>query len=124
MPRHSHPLAICAIAAIAVASAGCSHPVPVGRSRLVPIALTEYRVRPDNLVASAGSLTFEVRNLGRLSHNLVIASGSSVLGATRPIPPGQTGTVSVTLPPGRYSISSSIRFDETLGDRGTLLITR
>jgi hypothetical protein len=89
----------------------------------VQIALSEYRVRPNDVVAPAGSVTFAVRNLGRLSHNLVIASGSDVLGATRAIPPGQSATISVTLPPGRYSISSSIQFDETLGDRGTLLIT-
>ena len=109
---------------LAVAGAGCSHPVHVARTQFVQVALTEFRVRPNDIVAPAGALTFEVQNFGRLSHNLVIARGSNVLGSTRPIPPGQTGTVTVTLPPGRYSISSSIQLDGTLGDRGTLLITR
>lgn len=112
------------VAVVALLAAGCSHPVRIGRGGVVHVALTEYRVRPGELVARAGALRFEVRNYGRLSHNLVISAGSAVLGSTRPIPPGQSATVSVTLAPGHYSISSSIQSDGTLGDRGTLLITR
>ena len=109
---------------LSVTTAACSQPVHIGGRRLVEVALTEYRIRPNDVVAPAGSLTFQVRNDGRLSHNLVIAYGSDVMAATQAIPPGQTGIISVVLPPGRYTISSSIASDETLGDHGTLRVTR
>ena len=123
-PAGLRPSLLVAGVLVTVTTAACSHPVRIGTHRLVEVALTEYRIRPNDLVAPAGSLTFQVHNDGRLSHNLVIAYGSAVMAATQAIPPGQTGVISVVLPPGRYTISSSIASDETLGDHGTLLVTR
>jgi hypothetical protein len=109
---------------VAVAAAGCSHPVTIGRHGTVQVALLEYRVRPDDIVARAGTITFVARNDGRLSHNLSIASGPTVLGSTPPIAPGGTQTLTLTLSAGQYTLSSQIQSDDPLGEHGTLTVTR
>jgi hypothetical protein len=109
---------------LALADAGCTHTVHLGTIHSLRVALSEYRVRPDNINARPGALTFEIRNYGRLVHNLVVSSGMTVLGSTRPIPPGGTATLTVTVQPGRYRLASTVQSDPSLGDHGSLTVTR
>jgi hypothetical protein len=115
-------------AALALATAGCgpTHVLTVGPARDLRVVLSEYRLRPDDVRAQAGPVRFLVRNLGRLTHNLVLTRPGSpaVLGSTAPIPPGGRATLSVTLPAGTYLIASNIQSDEALGTRGTITVVR
>lgn len=105
-------------------AAGCSTPVIVARTRTITVTLTEYRVAPDDIEARSGSLTLIAVNRGRLAHNLAIFDGSRQVQSTRPIHPGASATLMLKLAPGSYTMASTIQSDQTLGERGTLQISR
>ncbi len=69
---------------------------------------------------SQGPLTILVHNYGRLTHNLVISRGGQAQAITRPIWPGPTAELTLTLTPGSYLMASTILSDQTLGQYGTL----
>ena len=102
---------------------GCGHAIAVGTDRTLHIAVGEYRLRPDAARLAAGQLTIVVQNLGRLSHDLVVADGNRWLGATKPIWPGQSATLTLDLPAGTYSMFSALLSDQSLGDYGTITVT-
>jgi uncharacterized cupredoxin-like copper-binding protein len=117
-------LAIAAVIfALASVSSGCGHAVMVGGDRTLTVSLTEYRVVPQSVRVSAGSLTILVHNYGRLAHNLVVSQNGLAAGATKPIWPGQSVQLTVTLTPGTYVMASNILSDEALGAYGTLTVT-
>jgi hypothetical protein len=111
------------VAACSALFAGCAHVQHVGSSRTVDIALSEYRLKPDNIRVTSGYLDIHVRNFGRLTHNLVISSNGQTAGATAPIWPGQGAELTLSLPPGTYSMASTMLSDEALGAYGTLKVT-
>jgi Cupredoxin-like domain len=116
-------LMLAAVAACAAAIAGCGHTQTVGGDRTVHIALSEYRLRPDHIRMSAGYVDIQVSNYGRLTHNLVITSRGVTDGSTKPIWPGQRAELTLSLAPGKYSISSTMLSDQALGAYGTLIVT-
>lgn len=112
-------LAICALCLLA----GCSHIQTVGGDRTLRVALSEYRVKPQDVRASAGELIIYVHNYGRLTHDLVISQHGQTIGSTTPLFPGQSTELTVELSPGRYSMASTILSDQALGAYGTLIVT-
>jgi hypothetical protein len=112
------------LVAVATASviAGCggSRHISGGPLRL---ALTEYRLHPQNISVSSGTLTILIRNYGRLTHNVVVSESGQSVAATKPIPPGQSAELDLSLAPGRYLMTSTILSDEALGQYGTLTVT-
>jgi hypothetical protein len=111
------------IAAAAVGLAGCGHTAVASRNRAVDMALSEYRLNPSNVRASAGLLTFYVHNYGRLTHDLVISQDGQTTGQTEPLRPGKTAELALDLAPGRYSMASTMQSDHALGAYGTLEVT-
>jgi plastocyanin len=103
--------------------AGCQRTERVGADRTVSIALSEYRLAPGKVRATAGLLTFVVHNYGRLTHNLAVTQNGQADGATTPIPPGSTAELTVDLPAGTYSLVSTLFEDQSLGLHGTLTVT-
>jgi plastocyanin len=112
------------VAASMLGVTGCSHTHVVGASRTVDVALTEYRLIPQDVRAVAGQLTIVVHNYGRLTHNLVVSLNGEQEGATPPLAPGDSAGLTLTLAPGTYSIVSTILSDQDLGAYGTLIVTR
>lgn len=110
------------VLAIAALVGGCGHSERVGAVRTLEVAVTEYRLNPRTATASAGGLTIIVRNYGRLSHNLVVAQNGQTAGSTKPIPPGQSGVIVLSLTKGTYTMSSTILADSTLGADGTITV--
>jgi hypothetical protein len=108
--------------ALLTALAGCAHTVSVGSSRALHVALTEYRVIPQSVSSSAGQLTLFVRNDGRLTHNLTVSRGSTVIGQTPPLAPGASAYLVLDLRRGSYHMASSLSGDEILGQYGTLTV--
>jgi hypothetical protein len=102
---------------------GCGHTDVVGAERTLQLGLTEYRLVPQKVRVSAGSLTIDVHNYGRLTHDLVVSLNGQQQASTGPIWPGDSDQLTVTLTPGRYLMSSSILSDQTLGAYGTLTVT-
>lgn len=107
-----------------LALSACSHVHAVGADRTLRVALTEYRLRPQDVRVSAGPLTIFVHNYGRLTHNLALSIGGSSAGSTGPLLPGQSTELALYLTPGRYLMASTILSDQELGDYGTLTVTR
>jgi hypothetical protein len=112
-----------AAAILLIAVAGCGHTVaaPDGLAR---IALTEYRLIPQNIRVPRGVVTIDVRNAGRLTHNLAIVQGMQTTAETQPIAPGQRIELVLALAPGKYVLASTILSDRDLGIYGTLTVTR
>jgi hypothetical protein len=107
----------------AVALSACGHVQVIGADRTLHVALTEYRLRPQDARMSSGPLTIFVHNYGRLTHNLSLSTGHVSAGSTSPLLPGQSAVLSVYLPPGHYQMASTILDDEALGEYGTLTVT-
>jgi Cupredoxin-like domain len=108
---------------VAWVGSGCGHTRSVGTNRTLSVALGEYRLNPENVRVSQGTLMILVHNYGRLTHNLVISANGQTVGATKPIPPGQSAELDVSLAAGAYSMASTIQSDEALGEFGTLTVT-
>jgi hypothetical protein len=107
----------------ALALSACGHVQVVGTDRTLRMALTEYRLRPQDVRASAGPLTIFVHNYCRLTHNLVVSTGGTSFGSTEPLLPGQSAELILFLTPGRYQMASTILSDRALGEYGTLTVT-
>ncbi len=109
-----------ASAALVVVVAGCRHTVAVGAARTLRLALTEYRVVPQSILAEPGQLTLIITNDGRITHNLAITAAGRVLEQTPPIPPGASSELIVDLGRGSYVLTSTLFSDQALGEYGTL----
>lgn len=103
--------------------AGCGHIQAVGRARVVQLALSEYRLSPGALRMRSGPITLVVRDFGQLAHNLAIRRGTTTIAETPPIQPGMSVTLSASLIPGSYTLSSTLFDDQSLGIRGKLTVT-
>jgi plastocyanin len=109
---------------LTIAVAGCGQTHSVGSSRTLHVGVTEYRIRPQSVRVSAGSLTIIVHNYGRLTHNLDVSQNGRSAGSTHPIPPGESAELALYLTPGTYLMASTIVSDQSLGAYGTLTVTR
>ncbi len=111
------------LAACAVTLGGCSNTRAVGADHVLHVAINEYRLNPASARVSAGVLTIEIHNYGRLAHNLVVSENGQTTGSTKPLFPGQSAELSLNLAPGTYQLTSSILNDQALGAYGTLRVT-
>jgi hypothetical protein len=109
---------------VLAALSGCGHTTTVGASRMLRVALTEYRVNPQSIRSRPGELTLVVENDGRLAHTLAISDHGNVVGQTPPLPPGTRTDLVLTLTPGTYLMTSTLFSDQALGAYGTLTVTR
>jgi hypothetical protein len=114
------PLTVALAAAVVLGTTGCGPTATVGSSRILRIALGEYRVTPQDVHVKTGLLTIYVHNYGRLTHDLVISFNGQAEMSTGPLAPGQSGEIDAALIPGAYEMSSSVLSDQALGAYGTL----
>jgi hypothetical protein len=132
IPRSSALAA--ASAALALALGGCGEPAAVKTDRpIVRLTVDEYRIVPQNVVVNPGRLKIVVRNIGRLTHNLVIQIPPKKFRA-RPIevarietmqPQEEGAPIKVTLAPGRtYRLVCTIGNHDDLGQYGTLRVRK
>jgi hypothetical protein len=84
---------------------------------------------------SSSAIRIEARNRGRLTHNVAIQEEPEgegalaqprVLGSTPTARPGRTVRTAraVRLAPGRYRLACTVGNHDTLGEYGTLIVTR
>ena len=74
------------------------------------------------LSAKAGTVTLEMKNMSPTEHNLTIAQGSKVLGAT-PTFTGGTRSITLTLAPGTYTFYCSVPGHRQAGMEGVLTVS-
>jgi len=96
----------------------------VSANGILHVALSEYRVTPQQVNSAAGTLTIFVHNHGRLNHSLAISLNGVSAASTQPIRPGQSAVLIATLAPGRYLMASTVLSDQALGAYGSLTVGR
>jgi plastocyanin len=99
-------------------------PEPTAASSLTLAANPEGQLsyNTKQLSAKAGRVTITMTNMSPLEHNVTIAEGSKVLGAT-PTFAGGSKTVTVKLKPGRYTFYCSVPGHRQAGMEGTLTVS-
>jgi uncharacterized cupredoxin-like copper-binding protein len=73
----------------------------------VPVSETEFKITLPTTTIAAGSYSFEVKNDGKIDHDLVV-QGNGVDEKTPTIAPGKSATLKVDLKPGTYDVYCSI----------------
>lgn len=116
----SSPAVLLMAAAVATLVAGCGGSAHVTGDRTLDVALTEYRVSPQDVQAPAGPILITVHNYGRLTHDLVLERNGETAAQTKPIPPGQSAQLEAALLPGTYTMASTVLADQALGAYGTI----
>jgi plastocyanin len=85
-----------------------------------PTGLLSYNTK--QLSAKAGAVTIEMANMSPLEHNVTVAQGSTVLGAT-PTFKGGTRSLTLALKPGTYTFYCSVPGHRQAGMEGTLTVS-
>jgi uncharacterized cupredoxin-like copper-binding protein len=80
-------------------------------AQTVQVTETEFKIALAGYKAKAGKFTFEVKNAGKIPHDLAIKGGPK----TKLIQPGATAQLVVTLKPGRYHLYCSVPGHEQAG---------
>jgi uncharacterized cupredoxin-like copper-binding protein len=111
-----------ALAALAVGGCGGPGPATEVRGGRVEIVLDDFLIRPQQLRARAGEVTFTVRNRGRLGHNFRVRDRDGEPVEVTTLLPGETATKTVTLDRGEYKMLCTVGNHEQLGMTGRLVV--
>jgi uncharacterized cupredoxin-like copper-binding protein len=84
---------------------------PQAAAQTVQVTETEFQIALGGYKAKAGKFTFDVKNAGKIAHDLAIKGGSK----TKLIQPGGTAQLIVTLKPGKYHLYCSVPGHEQAG---------
>jgi uncharacterized cupredoxin-like copper-binding protein len=92
-----------ATTAAAPSSASSAPAAPEAPSAVLQATEVDFDIELPQQEFEAGSYTFEVTNKGASPHNFVVEDAAGMeVAASEVIAPGQSGTVEVTLQPGKY----------------------
>jgi uncharacterized cupredoxin-like copper-binding protein len=80
-------------------------------AQTVQVTETEFKIALAGYKAKAGKFTFDVKNAGKIPHDLAIKGGPK----TELIPPGKSATLTATLKPGKYHLYCSVPGHEQAG---------
>lgn len=97
-------------------------PAPAGALKLAANPAGQLSYNTKTLSAKAGTVTIIMANMSPVEHNVTIAAGSKVLGAT-PTFTGATRTLSLKLKPGKYTFYCSVPGHRQAGMEGTLNVS-
>jgi uncharacterized cupredoxin-like copper-binding protein len=78
----------------------------------VPVSETEFKITLGSTDLKAGEITFDVKNVGQIPHDLAIKETGD---KTKEIPAGGTAELKVTLKPGKYELYCTIPGHEAAG---------
>jgi uncharacterized cupredoxin-like copper-binding protein len=110
-----------------------------GNTRPIVVKLSEMAITPSTLKARAGRVTFEVTNVGKTTHELVVirtkdapgklpltgstASETGNVGETGDLGAGKSKTFSLDLTKGRYVVICNVPGHYMAGMRGALVVS-
>ncbi|MFI4992335.1 MAG: plastocyanin/azurin family copper-binding protein [Solirubrobacterales bacterium] len=109
-----------------IATTGTSTP-PSSPAAAAPLKLAanpegQLSYEPKQLSAKAGKVMITMANSSPVEHNVTVAQGSTVLGAT-PTFKGGSKTLTLNLKPGKYTFYCSVPGHRQAGMEGTLTIS-
>lgn len=91
------------------AKGAAAEPSASSSGHTIAVQEKEFRIVVSSLKLAAGSYTFEVKNVGKIGHNLSIEGGKLAGPSTTPtIAPGQSAKLTVSLERGTYQLYCSI----------------
>jgi iron uptake system component EfeO len=100
-------LAMLGLAVLAITGCGSSDDPPAGATKLA-FKLTDAGCDPHDTEVPAGPIAFEVENGGSASvTELEVLDGETILGEVENISEGLSGSFSLTLEKGRYTLRCS-----------------
>jgi uncharacterized cupredoxin-like copper-binding protein len=80
-------------------------------AQTVQVTETEFKIALAGYKAKAGKFTFDVKNAGKIPHDLAIKGGPK----TELIQPGKSATLTAALKPGKYHLYCSVPGHEQAG---------
>lgn len=107
---------------LATTSLAVGHPAAPVRMQVVA---HEYSFTLSRLKVPSGQALIELDNMGQDPHDLrVQRAGSHHIAGLGVIKPGSRATLSLKLPPGRYSFWCSVADHRARGMQATVIVTR
>ena len=106
---------------------GCDRaPTTAAPGGVVDLTVRDYRYDHQNVETRRGAITFSVTNKGREETNFRVRRENRKrdLASIATLQPGEFGTTTVNLRPGTYTMYSSVGRHETLGEYGTVTVTK
>lgn len=131
MPDNRLILVLVVLAAVAAAvfligpQYGQKETAPAQAGQTIEVDLEEWTLGFQELTVPANQrLTFVVRNSGTIAHGFEIegeVDGQEKEWVVEPFQPGQTKTLTVTLPPGEYQAYCPVQGHKEEGMAGTII---
>ena len=94
-----------------------------GGGQTVDLTAADYKFNPSDPTVKSGDVTFDLKNDGQTSHSLEI---EDVNGQDQEIEgevsPGQSGTLKVNLPPGKYEFYCPVANHKEMGMEGEIMV--
>ena len=96
----------------------------VARAQAVTVTLSEFKLALGRDTVLAGSVTFRVKNSGKMNHAFYVR-GPGVEKGSREISAGQEAPLTLTLKPGTYEVFCPVSdlSHKMAGMSGTLVVT-
>jgi high-affinity iron transporter len=104
-------------------SPGASGPAGSPAANAITVEAREYAFTPSALTATAGTVTFSIKNSGNDTHEFEIFHGDQVVDEVEDIVPGITRDLKVDLAAGDYTFVCKLNGHDALGMKGTLTVT-
>jgi uncharacterized cupredoxin-like copper-binding protein len=99
-------------AATTTAATTTTAPKPTQQASTVAVTETDFKIAVPSTALKAGKITFDVKNDGKIQHDLAIKGMSQ---KTPLIDPGGTAKLAVTLKAGKYELYCSVPGHEAAG---------
>ena len=92
---------------------------PKPQATTVAVTESEFKIALASTSFKAGKITFDVKNTGKLAHDLAIKGGQK----TKLIQPGGSAQLAVTLKPGKYHLYCSVPGHEQAGMKADITVS-
>ena len=127
--RPPAPLLLLTALVLAVGCGGDDDSSPEGGAvtlkagSVLEVSAKEYSFDPAAVVLGGpGELRIRLENDGSLAHNIRLRRNGDEAGGTASLPPGDTGTATVDVRPGRYELLCTVGDHAALGMTGELQV--
>jgi uncharacterized cupredoxin-like copper-binding protein len=111
-----------AVAVFGVESEPAKGAEATASAKTIQVQEKEYKILPAAITVAHGKVTFAVKNVGKIQHDLAI-SGPKVAKKTALINPGRTATLVLTLAKGTYALYCTVPGHRQLGMKATLKVS-
>ena len=88
-------------------------------AKTIAVQEKEFKILPAAITVAHGAIAFDVKNVGKIPHDLALQGGSK----TALINGGQSATLTVTLKPGSYTLYCTVTGHRQLGMVAKLTVT-